>query len=66
MYIPQRVAQYRQLVESTAENCPPHLAALQNELAESLRIPLDVSNQILRYQMDSGDKKEVTTEVSFD
>ncbi|CAM9575365.1 unnamed protein product, partial [Sphacelaria rigidula] len=43
----QRISQYRLLVESTAENCPPHLAALQHELALTLKIPPAVAEQVL-------------------
>lgn len=56
----QRISQYRLLVESTAENCPPHLAALQRELALTLKIPPAVAIQVLEFQQKgvNVDRKE--------
>lgn len=56
----QRVAQYRKLVESTAENCPPQLAALQNELARNLTIPPGLAEQILHHQREAARDSTVT------
>lgn len=41
------MVQYRLLVESTSENCPPHLAALQRELAQGLTLPPEVAGEVL-------------------